>query len=71
MNVNANYGDSPGWASHQLLKSVFGEGQVETRAYGNSLIAAGEMRGMVADEFTTGTEITHDPISAVEICAVL
>lgn len=52
-----------------LLERTFGKGNVEARAYGNSLVAAGEMRGMIADEFTWKELHTHDPRSAVEICA--
>lgn len=52
-----------------LLERTFGKGNVEARAYGNSLVAAGEMRGMIADEFTWKELHTHDARSAVEICA--
>lgn len=52
-----------------LLERTFGKGNVEARAYGNSLVAAGEMRGMIADEFTWKELHTHDPSSAVEVCA--
>jgi SAM-dependent methyltransferase len=52
-----------------LLERSFGKGNVQTCAYGNSIVAAGEMRGMIADEFTWKELHTHDLRSAVEICA--
>lgn len=53
----------------RALGDVFNESNVEARAYGNSLVAAGEMRGLIADEFTWNELHSHDPRSAVEICA--
>ena len=38
------------------------------RAYGNSLTAAGEIRGLVEDEFSRATLREHDPAFAVEVC---
>lgn len=53
----------------QALAGAFGREHITTRAYGNSLVAAGEMRGLSADEFTWRELHTHDPCSPVEICA--
>jgi hypothetical protein len=52
-----------------LLERTFGEGNVRARAFGNSMVAAGEMRGLIADEFTWRELHTHDKSSAVEVCA--
>jgi SAM-dependent methyltransferase len=52
-----------------LLAAEFGPANVQARAYGNSLIAAGEMRGLIAAEFTPRELAAHDPRFAVEICA--
>lgn len=53
----------------RLLGRVFGMPQVAMRAYGNSLTAAGEIRGMVAREFSRSELDQHDPRFAVEVCA--
>lgn len=53
---------------HQALSRCFGDRNVTTRAYGNSLVAAGELRGMVADEFTRSELHEHDPSFAIEAC---
>ena len=52
-----------------LLARVFGAENVTVRAYGNSLTAAGEIRGLVVDEFTKAELDSHDPRFAVEVCA--
>jgi SAM-dependent methyltransferase len=52
-----------------LLADVFGAAQVAVRGYGNSLTAAGEIRGSVAAEFLRSELEHHDPRFAVEICA--
>jgi SAM-dependent methyltransferase len=68
----------PGW--HELwrfteeglcraLSRSFGEQQVATRAYGNSLTAAGQIRGLAAHEFSKKELHTHDTRFAVDICA--
>ena len=68
----------PGWHElwrftpeglHFVLAKQFGPGNVITRAYGNSLTAAGEMRGLVSHEFTQHELSFHDPRFAVEVCA--
>ncbi|MDP9200677.1 MAG: methyltransferase domain-containing protein [Gemmatimonadota bacterium] len=51
-----------------LLERVFG-GNVTIRSYGNSLAAAGELRGLVADELSRAELNFHDPRFAVEVCA--
>ena len=50
------------------LKRVFGPDQVQTRAYGNSMVAAGEMRGLIADEFTNRELHDHDARCPAEVC---
>ncbi|MGH7771186.1 MAG: methyltransferase domain-containing protein, partial [Candidatus Binatia bacterium] len=52
-----------------VLAQVFGEPNVTVRAYGNSLTAAGEIRGLVAHEFVKGELDHHDSRFAVEVCA--
>jgi SAM-dependent methyltransferase len=52
-----------------VLGSVFGEEKVRVRAYGNSLTAAGELRGLVADEFSSAELDHEDARFAVEVCA--
>ncbi len=52
-----------------LLAERFPDESVIVRAYGNSLSAAGEIRGLVTDEFTTAELETHDERFAVEVCA--
>ena len=52
-----------------VLAKAFGTGNVSVRAYGNSLTAAGEIRGLVAHEFSKATLDYHDPRFAVEVCA--
>jgi SAM-dependent methyltransferase len=54
---------------HVLLANVFGRENIVTRAYGNSLTAAGEIRGLAAHEFTKGELNYHDQRFAIEICA--
>jgi SAM-dependent methyltransferase len=52
-----------------VLAKAFGPGDVTVRAYGNSLTAAGEIRGLIAHEFSQATLDYHDPRFAVEVCA--
>ena len=52
-----------------LLSRVFGEDNVDWRAYGNSLTAAGEIRGLASHEFTKAELDQHDVRFAVEVCA--
>lgn len=52
-----------------VLGQAFGAENVTVRAYGNSLTAAGELRGLVAHEFSEGELNYHDQRFAVEVCA--
>lgn len=52
-----------------LLHESFHPDSVDVRSYGNSLVAAAELRGLVCDEFTFEELNTHDPRFGVEICA--
>jgi glycosyltransferase involved in cell wall biosynthesis len=52
-----------------VLGKAFGGENVTVRAYGNSLTAAGEIRGLVASEFSQATLDYYDPRFAVEVCA--
>jgi SAM-dependent methyltransferase len=52
-----------------LLARTFGSNNVTVRAYGNSLTAAGEIRGVVVQEFAKSELDNHDPRFAVEVCA--
>jgi SAM-dependent methyltransferase len=52
-----------------VLGKAFGDENVTVRAYGNSLTAAGEIRGLVASEFSQATLDYNDPRFAVEVCA--
>jgi hypothetical protein len=51
-----------------VLSKAFGTGNVSVRAYGNSLTAAGEIRGLIAREFSKATLDYHDSRFAVEVC---
>ncbi len=52
-----------------LLARVFGDENVIVRAYGNSLTAAGTLRGLVAHEFTREELNYHDLRFTMETCA--
>ncbi|KUI12953.1 hypothetical protein AU193_04210 [Mycobacterium sp. GA-1285] len=52
-----------------VMERTFDHGDVTMRAYGNSLTAAGEIRGLCAHEFTRRELDYHDHRFAVEICA--
>jgi SAM-dependent methyltransferase len=52
-----------------MLAKVFEGENITMRAYGNSLTAAGEIRGLAAHEFTKTELNYHDHRFAVEICA--
>jgi SAM-dependent methyltransferase len=52
-----------------LLATAFAEDEIDVEAFGNSLTAAGEIRGVVAEEFTRQELQSHDPRFAVEVCA--
>jgi len=53
----------------QLLARHFGSTNVETRGYGNSLTAAGEVRGLASHHFSRRTLDYCDERFAVEVCA--
>lgn len=50
------------------LAKRFGEAAVTVRAYGSSLTAAGQIRGLAAHEFTRSELAFSDPRFAVEVC---
>lgn len=52
-----------------VLGRTFGPAHVTVEGYGNSLTAAGELRGLTADEFTSAELLAHDPRFPVEVCA--
>jgi hypothetical protein len=52
-----------------VLTQVFAVDHVSVRAYGNSLTAAGDLRALVADEFTNAELQHHDPRFGVIVCA--
>jgi SAM-dependent methyltransferase len=54
---------------NMVLSKVFGSKNVIVQAYGNSLTAAGEIRGLVVREFTQAELSWHDLRFAVEVCA--
>jgi SAM-dependent methyltransferase len=51
------------------LAESFGAEYVKVTAYGNSLVAAGALRGLVAQEYRERELSKHDPRFAVEVCA--
>jgi SAM-dependent methyltransferase len=52
-----------------LLSPAFGPNNVLVRSYGNSLTAAGEIRGVVSNEFLRSELDSHDLRFPVEVCA--
>jgi glycosyltransferase involved in cell wall biosynthesis len=55
---------------HAVLAKSFGPDNVNVHAYGNSLTAAGDLRGLVVHEFTKTELNFNDPRFAVEVCAL-
>jgi peptidoglycan/xylan/chitin deacetylase (PgdA/CDA1 family)/SAM-dependent methyltransferase len=53
----------------ELTAGTFGSGNVQIRAYGNSLIAAAAMRGLTAEEFSRRELDALDDRFAIEVCA--
>jgi SAM-dependent methyltransferase len=51
-----------------LIGKAFGSEAIVVRAYGNSLTAAGELRGLVAEEFSKAALAYSDPRFALEVC---
>ena len=54
---------------HLLLAKRFGAANVTVRPYGNSLTAVGDLRGLVAKDFTATELNYHDPRFALVVCA--
>ncbi|NMG11222.1 methyltransferase domain-containing protein [Brasilonema sp. UFV-L1] len=54
---------------HLLLAKSFGDENVTVKTYGNSMTAAGELRGMTVEDFTTAQLNYHDPRYALVVCA--
>jgi SAM-dependent methyltransferase len=52
-----------------VLARRFADADITVRAYGNSLTAAGQIRGLAAHEFTRSELAFSDPRFAVEVCA--
>lgn len=52
-----------------LLAKYFGAADVTVRGYGNSLTAAGWIRGLVGRDFTAAERAYHDPRFAMVFCA--
>ena len=52
-----------------LLEKHFGAGAVTVRGYGNSLTAAGWIRGLAGRDFTRAELAHHDPRFSIMICA--
>lgn len=53
-----------------LLKKTFPGGEITVSPFGNSLTAAGEIRGLAAEEFTAEELDALDARFSLEICAV-
>lgn len=53
----------------RLLANIFGPDNVTIRSYGNALTAAGNVRGLAADEFTQHELHVHDDRFASVVCA--
>lgn len=54
---------------HLLLAKSFGDENVTVKTYGNSVTAAGELRGLSAPDFTKAQLNYHDPRYALVVCA--
>jgi SAM-dependent methyltransferase len=68
----------PGWGEcwrftpeglQRLLGLAFPMDAITVRAYGNSLTAAGQLRGLIIQEFTPDEFNYHDPRFALELCS--
>jgi SAM-dependent methyltransferase len=53
---------------HLLLGKSFGNENVSVKTYGNSLTAAGELRGLSVPDFTAAQLNYHDPRYAIIVC---
>lgn len=54
---------------HYLLNKSFATEKITVQTYGNSLVAAGELRGMVAFDFTQAKLAHNDPRFPLIVCA--
>jgi SAM-dependent methyltransferase len=54
---------------HTLLSRYFEASNVVVQGYGNSLTAAGEIRGLALDDFTKSELDYHDPRYSLIVCA--
>lgn len=54
---------------HAMLSENFGAPNVTARGYGNSLTAAGEIRGLAVGDFTESELAYHDPRYPLIVCA--
>ncbi len=52
-----------------VLAGAFGKDAITVKSYGNSLTAAGEIRGMASSEFTKAELDSRDERFPVEVCA--
>lgn len=50
------------------LAGAFAPDRIEVAAYGNSLVSAGELRGLVAEDFSRDELAWNDPRFALEVC---
>lgn len=53
----------------RLLESAFGPGNVQASSYGNSLTAAGELRGLAVNDFSQAELDVQDPRFGLVSCA--
>jgi SAM-dependent methyltransferase len=74
-DITVNYGQYnelwrfTGKGLHVVLAKSFGDENVTTKTYGNSVTAAGELRGLSAPDFTKAQLNYHDPRYALVVCA--
>lgn len=74
-NITINYPIYPEYwrftarGLHYLLAKSFLTQQIDIQTYGNSLVAAGELRGMVAFDFTKAKLEHNDPRFPLIVCA--
>lgn len=74
-NITINYPDYPEYwrftarGLHYLLAKYFLTEQIAVQTYGNSPVAAGELRGMVAFDFTKAKLEYNDPRFSLIVCA--
>ena len=54
---------------HLVLAKSFGDENVTVKTYGNSVTAAGELRGLSTPDFTKAQLNYHDPRYALAVCA--